>query len=238
MKIFTSINEDKSPIYQSDINVSWDNNFKDIINELKDIAPTYVEMMKNRIQKSIEDFYDKNPRKLNAQGKGEVKVLTCIDKNDPSMIDLNKIYSYIGMDSGIRSLDGISLASYQIKATGRGKKNPIKIDIDSRELNEYKLNDNIPGNGYNELSGSIIKEYRDKLISIIKKTKILVSLNEYSNTININIIPIIKKQDAKRLIEEIIHNGDLIEYGIKLHGVNDKLTKYYLAKSSGEYIGD
>lgn len=224
------------------VKLNWDNNFKDLFEYGKEETSKYTDIIKNKIQKNLQDFYMQNPRKLNALKYGKINTQAYLISDSEEFFKLMELYKAVGMDSCIMG-ECIKISEYSIFGNTRSKKQVD--DLDKIDWKKSRILDYSPkplskcyNNGYNGLPGEIVEEYRDKLISIIDKTKVEVSYNDYNTSYSIKIYPIYKDSDLKKLFEEIINREDLINYAKKLGNISKSIEKYYNKKKSGEYTGD
>lgn len=236
------INENGPRIIETKIiKLDWGEDLKGVFEYGINEADRIVEIIKKDIQKSLQEFYIQNPRKHSAYKNGSVKVNIVFKEDSEEFEQLFKLYEAVGMSYDIRFFEG-KIANYNIFGSTRGKTqvNDLnKIDWSKSKFFKYspKL-EKCDGNAYNNLPGKIITEYRDKLLSIIDKTQILVKFNDYNNTYNVIISPVFKSSDLKKLYKEITDSDELMDYADRLDNISKGIRDYYASKKSGDYTGD
>lgn len=241
MKDFTTIiTESLKPISKT-ISVKWTPDLKNVFAAANKEAQQYIDNIKDIVFKSIQDFYNNNPRMQKISRNGKVIVKTALDKNDPIIKDLYSLFEKIGMLGVIEWFNGKTGNSCYIQGDSpyRSYRDDInKIKWSNVKYYEVKSIDNIniPGNGYNNIPSSIMNEYRDKLCEIIDKTEISVINNNAS--VMVIVKPIFNKSKVKKLYNEIIENEELMRYMERLQATSKGISDYYSSKRPGEYTGD
>lgn len=225
------------------VNLKWDKDLKDIFIYGKNESKALVDMIKERVQSSLKEYYKEFPRKLLAQSVGSVTVKICIRNKSKIFEEIEELYDLIGMSAAISSMNNIVIATYNIMGSTRSKSHVEDINkIDWGKSSKYepssKTMTELPGNGYNSLPGKTITIYRDKLIETIDKFEVTTQINEHTNKCMMCISPIFNDAKLKKLMKEIQNNDELKEYARKLNSTNKAISKYYSEKKSGDYTGD
>lgn len=244
MKQFTEIINENTQweiLDKKNVKINWSKDLKDIFVYGKKESSNLVKMIKEKIQNSLKEYYKEYPRKFNAQKYGTVTVKVCVDMNDKDVNKLYELYESIGMIGAIHNLNK-TIAVYNIIGNTKNKsqvEDIDKINWEKSRKREPSIGDiNLPGNGYNNLPGEIITEYRNKLIDIIDSSDVIIRMYEPTNNCEMCIVPVFKNSDVKKLIKSIEENEELMLYKEKLDNTSKAISDYYSSKKPGEYTGD
>ena len=232
---------------------SWEDGGKKIASNWKSIPKELKTILEDTVYEEIENFYANTPKKRNVASMVMINVKMEIG-TDPLYAKLKNLYKKIGMDIWMHEFPKeICSGTVSGNSTSReGGSDRTKIRMNEKFYNSWRQIDRLPGNGYNNLPGELIEEYRIKLLSCISGSEIVVNKDMTRNVVikayvpcyNVTYNAIFDKAKVKALIDEIHSNmeseekGTLGGYAKSLAITNNAIDKYYASKRTGDYIGD
>ena len=239
------------------VKMDWSKKWKGVIDWTKDHIHDWDDELQKLLNEAVADFYAKNPRKRNS-GRYivETNVKFSLFPKDSALDIYNKIkaeYRRIGMYSlwlnnpeslGSSMIEGQS--SDRVAAT-----DPSKIKTKTYSNVSRYDGDSEYGNGYNNLPAATIEEYREKLLSCIKSTEVIVekqmgdhSLRSWQGEtyaqIIVRIVPVYDKSKLDKLYDLVSSDPELQDYARRLDIVDKGISAYYAEKAAkgDHYTGD
>ena len=236
------------------VKMDWSKKWKGVIDWTKEHINDWDDELQKMLNEAVADFYAKNPRKRNS-GRYivETNVKFSLFPRDSALDIYNKIkaeYGRIGMYSlwlnnpeslGASMIEGQS--SDRVAATDPSK---IKTKTYS-DVRRYE-GDSEYGNGYNSLPGETIEEYREKLLSCIKSTEVIVEKQmgghcwrgETYAQIIVHIVPVYDKSKLDKLYDLVSTNPELQDYASRMDSISKGISAYYAEKAArgDHYTGD
>lgn len=240
-------------IGRKSVSGSWSDHGKKIASAWKSIPNDLKSIIEDNVYEEIKNFYDNTPKKRNIASMVMINVKMDI-ATDPIYNKLKKLYERIGMAHWMLNFPKeICSGEFIGTSTSReGGSDKSKVNIKEHFYNTWKQPDHLPGNGYNNLPGEIIEEYRDKFMDCITGSVIVVRKDQVrswkakANVPRYEVVynAVYDKTKANALIDEIQEklqsedNGSLGRYAKHLAVTNGAISKYYSSKRSGDYTGD
>lgn len=239
------------------VKMDWSKKWKGVIDWTKDHIHDWDEELQKLLNEAVADFYAKNPRKRNCGPYiVETDVRFSLFPRDSALDIYNKIkaeYDRIGMYSlwlnNPKSLGTSTIVGQSSDRTAATDPSKIKTKTYS-DVRRYE-GDSEYGNGYHNLPGTTIAEYREKLLSCIKNTEVIVEKQMGGHSLRswqgetyaqfiIHIVPVYDKSKLNKLYDLVSTDPELQDYASRLDSISKGISAYYAEKAAkgDHYTGD
>ena len=232
------------------VKMDWSKKWKGVIDWTKDHIHDWDDELQKLLNEAVVDFYTKNPRKRNCGPYVvETDVKFSLFPRDSALDVYNKIkaeYSRIGMYTiWLNNPESLGLSTIIGQSSDRAAAtDPSKIKTKTYS-NVHRYNgDSEYNNGENSLPGTTIAEYREKLLSCIKNTEVIVEKQmggyswrgeSYAQLI-IHIVPVYDKSKLNKLYDLVSTNPELQDYARRMENIDKAISAYYAEKAAkGDY---
>jgi hypothetical protein len=234
--------------------MDWSKKWKGVIDWTKEHIHDWDDELQKMLNEAVADFYAKNPRKRNSERYVvETDVRFSLLPRDSALDIHNKIkeeYRRIGMYTiWLHSPESLGKSMIEGQSSDRAAAtDPSKIKTKTYS-NIHRYNgDSEYGNGYHNLPGTTIAEYREKLLSCIKNTEVIVEKQmggySWSGTtyaqIIVHIVPVYDKSKLNKLYDLVSTDPELQDYARRLDSISRGIDAYYAEKAArgDHYTGD
>ena len=236
------------------VKMDWSKKWKGVIDWTKEHIHDWDDELQKLINEAVVDFYAKNPRKRNSgRYVVETDVRFSLFPRDSALDIYNKIkaeYDRIGMYSiWLNNPKSLGTSMIEGQSSDRAAAtDPSKIKTKTySDVRRYD-GDSEYGNGYHNLPGETIAEYREKLLSCIKNTEVIVEKQmggycwrgeSYAQFI-INIVPVYDKSKLNKLYDLVSTDPELQDYARRMDSISRGISAYYAEKAAkgDHYTGD
>lgn len=232
------------------VKMDWSKKWKGVIDWTKEHIHDWDDELQKLLNEAVADFYAKNPRKRNCGPYVvETDVRFSLFPRDSALDIYNKIkaeYDRIGMYSlwlnNPKSLGTSTIVGQSSDRTAATDPSKIKTKTYSN-VSRYD-GDSEYGNGYHNLPGTTIAEYREKLLSCIKNTEVIVEkqMGGYSwrgeacVQFIVHIVPVYDKSKLNKLYDLVSTDPELQDYARRLDSIGRGIDAYYAEKAAkGDY---
>lgn len=236
------------------VKMDWSKKWKGVIDWTKEHIHDWDDELQKLLNEAVAEFYAKNPRKRNCGPYVvETDVRFSLFPRDSALDIYNKIkaeYDRIGMYSlwlnNPKSLGTSTIVGQSSDRTAATDPSKIKTKTYS-DVRRYD-GDSEYGNGYHNLPGTTIAEYREKLLSCIKNTEVIVEkqMGGYSwrgeayVQFIVHIVPVYDKSKLNKLYDLVSTDPELQDYARRLDSISRGIDAYYAEKAAkgDHYTGD
>lgn len=236
------------------VKMDWSKKWKGVIDWAEDHIHDWDDELHKLLNEAVADFYAKNPRKRNCDPcEVETDMKFSLVPRDSALDIHNKIkaeYGRIGMSTiWMHNSESLGKSSILGQSSDRAAAtDPSKIKTKTYSNVTRYDGDGEYGNGYNDLPGSVIAEYREKLLSCIKNTEVIVEKQmggrswrgEIYARLIVHIIPVYDKSKLNKLYDLVSTDPRLQSYARSLENIGKGIAAYYAEKRAkgDRYTGD